>query len=242
MEYDFAIIYFGLTRSVKKTHETHKKYVFNILNENKLTYKTFMHTWKTKDDKQYVWDKIIPQDIDYSEYKLLNPDFYKLDNQQEFLENINMNDYFYNDIWKKKGHRVNGEWLPQLVTNHLCALESQKRCFNMVKECVLNGDKFKFIMFIRPDVLIHNNLPITSIIQDNSKIHVPNHSHNEGINDQFAIMNYENAHFYANRINEIADFRKTNGRIVSEKYCKFIISKYNMTMNELNFKYKITRP
>jgi hypothetical protein len=55
-------------------------------------------------------------------------------------------------------------------------------------------------------------------------------------------MNYENAHFYGNRINEIVEFRKKYGRIVSEKYCKFIISKYNMRINELDFKYSLTRP
>jgi len=44
IEYDFAIIYFGLTRSVKKTHETHKKHVFDILQKENLNYKTFMHT------------------------------------------------------------------------------------------------------------------------------------------------------------------------------------------------------
>jgi hypothetical protein len=242
MEYDFAIIYFGLTRSVKKTHETHKKHVFNVLKEKNLTYKTFMHTWKTKDNKQHVWENIIPQTIDYSEYQLLNPDFYKLDNQEEFLQNINNDNYFYKDVWGKKGHCTDGEWLPQLITNHLCALESQKRCFNMVKDSVLKGDKFKFIMFIRPDISIYNDLPINTIIEDNNKIYIPNHSHYEGINDQFAIMNYENADFYGNRINEIAEFRMNHGRIVSEKYCKFIISKYNMTTSQLDFKYSLTRP
>ena len=37
MEYDFAIIYFGLTRSVKKTHESHKKHVFDILKKENLS-------------------------------------------------------------------------------------------------------------------------------------------------------------------------------------------------------------
>jgi hypothetical protein len=121
-------------------------------------------------------------------------------------------------------------------------LESQKRAFSMVDNNVLKGDNFKFVMFIRPDVTIYNDLPIDVIMSNHNKIHIPNFNHWEGLNDQFAVIKYENAHFYANRINEIVDFRKNNGRIVSEKYCKFIILKYNMEVNELDFKYSLTRP
>ena len=242
MEYDFAIVYCGLTRSLKQTHESHKKYIFDVLTKHKLTYKKFMHTWKTKDDKQYVWENIIPQKIDYSEYRLLSPDLYKLDNQDEFLESVDMNNYFYKHVWNERGHSHYGEWLPQLVTNHLCMLESQKRGFHMVKENVMKGDKFKFIIFVRPDVTIENELPVDIIISSDANIHIPNHSHHEGLNDQFAVINYDYAHLYANKIDELADFRKNYGRIVSEKYCKFIILKYNMKLHELDFKYSITRP
>jgi hypothetical protein len=242
MDYDFAIIYFGLTRSVIKTHESHKKYIFDVLHSHNLKYKTFMHTWKTNDDTQYVWEKIIPQKINYEEYKLLHPDVYRLDNQTDFLATVNMDNYFYKDVWDSKGHSKHGEWLPQLIKNHICALESQKRCFGMVKDCVLKGDTFKFVMFIRPDITIHNELPITDIIPNHDKISIPNHRHHEGLNDQFAITNYENGNIYSNRISELAEFRKNNSRIVSEKYLKFIILKYGMKINELDFKYDVTRP
>ena len=241
MDYDFAIIYFGLTRSVKKTHESHKKHVFDMLKNNSLTYKTFMHTWKTKDGTQNIWETVIPQKIDLLEYKLLSPDYYKLDDQGEFLESINMDDYFYKDVWEKKGDTPDGEWLPKMVSNHLCMLESQKRGLNLVKDCVLKGDKFKFVIFIRPDVTIHSNLPVGNIAL-NKGIYIPNHSHYEGFNDQFAILDYEDVDYYGSRIGEIADYRKNHGKIVGEKYCKFIITKYNMKVNQIDFKYSITRP
>jgi len=242
MEYDFAIIYFGLTRSVKKTYESHHKNIFDILKKNGLTYKTFMHTWKTKNNTQNIGENLISEKIDYLEYKLLSPDFYMIENEEEFLESINMDNYFYKDVWEKIGHSVNGEWLPGMVSNHLCMLRSQKRGFNMVNESVLKGNKFKFIMFIRPDITIHTELPIDSILPNYNKINIPNHSHHEGVNDQFGIMNYEYAGNYANRLDELADYRSKHGRIVGEKYCKFIIKKYNMEINQLSFNYSITRP
>ena len=243
MEIDFAILYFGLTRSAKNIYESHINHLYKVLERNKLTYKKFMHTWGTRDGTQNIWENIIPQKIDYSEYKLLNPDFYKIDNEEEFLQSINMDDFFYKDIWDTIGHSTNGEWLPKMVSNHLCMLESQKRGIEMIEDYVLtSGIKPKYIIFIRPDVKINNDLPLVEIVLNENTINLPNHSHHEGLNDQFAVLNYKYANIYGKRINEIANFRKTHGRIVGEKYVKYIIMKYNLHVKFINFSYVITRP
>ena len=49
--------------------------VYNVLKEKGLTYKIFMHSWKTKDSNQRVWQHTIREKIDYDEYKLLPPSF-----------------------------------------------------------------------------------------------------------------------------------------------------------------------
>jgi len=242
MEFDFAIIYFGLTRSTKKVYKSHIDNIFNVLKQNQLTYKTFMHTWKTKDNRQTVWDKIIPQEIDYDEYKLLEPAVYKIDKQEDYTQNMNMDDFFYKDVWDTKGHCGEGEWLPGLILNHLCALESKKRGLEMVEESMQTGNKYKYIMFIRPDCLIKDELPLSQILPNLNKINIQNEDHGEGYNDRFAITNYENAVLYGKRINEIAEFRKTNGRIVSEKYVKFIINKYKIPVNFIDFDFQLIRP
>jgi hypothetical protein len=242
MKYDFAILYFGLTRSVRKTHESHKKHIVNILQKENLTYKTFMHTWKTRDNTQNVWETVIPQKIDYDEYTLLYPDEYTLDDENAFLDSLDMDTYFYKHIWEQKGESPDGEWLPRMVSNHLCMLESQKRAFSMVNRHVEKGDTFTHILLIRPDITIYTDLPVHTILAQHDKVHIPNHSHHGGANDQLAILNYEDARMYANRIDEIADYRKTQGRIAGETYCKFILNKYKMNINEIDFKYCITRP
>ena len=56
MELDFAIIYFGLTRSTKHVYKSHIERIFNVLKKHNLTYQTFMHTWQLKDDIQTVWE------------------------------------------------------------------------------------------------------------------------------------------------------------------------------------------
>lgn len=242
MEFDFAIIYFGLTRSTKKVYPSHLENVFKELEKYGQSYKVFMHTWKTADNSQRIWEDTISKPIDYEEYKLLNPDFYTIDKQDEFTESINMDDYFYKHTWNTIGHSVNGEWLPGLILNHLCALQSQKLGLEMVESYVHKGNKFKYVMYIRPDVFIRTVLPINDILRSSSDIFIPNEEHHEGINDRFAIIKYDKACQYGKRINEIAEFRKNNGRIVSEKYVKFILEKYQYECSFINFSFFIVRP
>ena len=242
MEIDFAIIYFGLTRSTKKVYESHINNIYNVLSKNNLTYKTFMHTWSTSDNKQRVWDTTISQEIDYDEYKLLQPDFYKIEKQEDFTNNLDWGKYFYSEAYTTFGTDTNGEWLPLLILNHLCALESQKRALEMVEEFMESGYKIKHYLFIRPDLLIFDELPLYQILHNPNKITIPIDWSFEGYNDRVSVVNYENAIIYAKRINEIAEFRKTNGKIVSEKYLKFIVEKYNLKVNSVIFRTKLIRP
>jgi len=242
MEFDFAIVYWGLTRSTKKVFESHSQHIFNVLEKNGKTYKKFMHTWSIIGNKQRVHSELSQKEIDYEEYKLLNIDCYRLESQDEFLNSIDMSEYFYEDVFQSKGHCTHGEWLPDLVKNHICALESMKRSFTMVEEDMSKGNRFKFVMFVRPDSFIQNQLPLDTILPFPDKIHLPNFYHYEGYNDRFAITNVANASIYGKRIDEIAEFRKTKGRIVSEKYLKYILDKYALNVNKIAFKFDLVRP
>jgi hypothetical protein len=69
-----------------------------------------------------------------------------------------------------------------------------------------------------------------------------NNNYNEGYNDRFAIVPFENCEKYGKRIDEIKEFRKSNGRIVSEKYLKYIVDKYYKNISFIDFKFQIVRP
>ena len=234
-----AICYWGLTRSTKKIYKSHFDNLFNILNTSEnYNYDVFMHTWKTDDN--YIWENISIYPIDYEEYKLLSPTYYTIDNQDDFLNSINFNDYFNEDLYKKYGGDTHNEWRPMLIRNHLCALESQRR----VTDMILNINKnYDYVIYIRPDVMIYTpfNINYLSLLEEKS-ICIPNDNHHEGFNDRFAIMNYNECSNYGKRINEILEFRRNKGRIVSEKYVKFIILKYFNKINFIDFKFEIIRP
>lgn len=233
-----AICYYGMTRSTKYIYESHINKLYNIFKNNNIEFNIFMHTWKTVNDINIVWENGINIPIDYEEYKLLNPDFYKIEEQRKFLDSINFENYFYKNLYDKYGGDSPHEWRPQLIMNHLCALESQKRVYNMVVDSKNNYD---FIMFIRPDVLIENNFDI-KCLKTNFDIIIPNSDHNEGYNDRFAILHFNNSIKYSTRIDEIIEFRRNHGRIVSEKYVKYIINTYYPNLQLIDFKMLRVRP
>jgi hypothetical protein len=106
----------------------------------------------------------------------------------------------------------------------------------MLEEYIKKGYNFKQIVFLRPDVRINTLFPLYDVLSDREAVYIPDEDHHSGYNDRFAVMNYKNACIYGKRIDEIAEFRKNNGRIVSEKYVKYIIHKYNMNLIFIKFK------
>ena len=241
MHKKIAIVYFGLLRSVNHVYTTHYNYIYKVLNKAGFKFKVFVHSWKTQNNVQNVWD--VKQDIlqNYDDVRLLCPVKYKFDIQEDFLKTINLDDYFYKDVYEKNGMCDQGEWLPELVKNHLCALESQKRVLSLVNE---SSEKFDYVMFVRPDAKFNQPFPVkalSNLVSSNNKILISNFSHNDGINDRFAVTNYSHAKYYANRIDNIIDYRKNHGRITSEKYLKFTVSKHFIPVM-INFTFFIIRP
>ena len=232
-----GICYWGMTRSTKQVYKSHYDNLFKILDINKINYDIFMHTWIA--DNNIIWDKKCDIPIDYNEYKLLNPNYFKKDIQNDFLKSINFAHYFNQELFNKYGGDTPHEWRPELIRNHLCALESQKRVTEMV---INNNKKYDYIIYIRPDVMLKNAFNIDWLRIESNSISIPNDEHHEGLNDRFAIVPYNNCSYYGKRINEIIEFRKHNGRIVSEKYVKFIINKYYKNINFIDFKFTIIRP
>jgi hypothetical protein len=233
-----AICYWGMTRSAKFVYNSHIQNLYNVLKENNIDYKIYMHTWKIDVSTNVIAQNITNLEIDYNEYKFLNPDIYIIENQNDFLNTIHFGSYFNKELYDTYGDNPQYEWKPQLIRNHLCALESQKRVYKLVLE---DDASFDFLMFIRPDVAIANEFNINWLKQD-FDIMIPNTDHNEGLNDRFAIMPFNKSFKYSTRIDEIIEYRKNNGRIVSEKYIKYIIDKYYSKLKFINFIMTIIRP
>lgn len=216
---NIAICYFGMTRSTKYVYKSHYEHVFNVFKQNSINFDVYMHTWKT--EHNIINENVYKEPINYEEYKLLNPTVYKIDEQCDFLNSIVFSNYFDETIYKKNGGDSPHEWKPELIRNHLCALESQKRCYQLSLD---SGKPYKYIMFIRPDVLIKNNINCDLITKSVFDIIILNTDHNEGYNDRFAIIPFVKAEKYALRINEISDFKKKRAELYLKNMSNILLT------------------
>lgn len=226
-----AICYWGLTRSTKKVYQSHFDKIFKVLEQNNVPYDVFMHTWSLE-GPQYAWWTPLSAPIDYEEYKLLNPTYFRRDDQDVFTNALDFGLYYYEDQKDK-------EWHPRLIFNHICALESQKRVTDMVYE---SGNEYDYIVYVRPDVRIDSAFDVGWLNLPANGIAIPNYEHYEGYNDRFAILPYTDASVYGKRIDQIAEFRKHHGRIVSEKYVKYVCNTNKLSIRFVPFKFSIVRP
>lgn len=229
----FAICYWGVPRTLGAVLPSHKQYVYDVLREAGIQYDIYAHFWLTPTNK--VWETTMSQPIDYSAIAVLQPVKYVLEMQQPFVETLgDLSEYYY-------AHEQDREWLPDLIRNHLCALESQKRCVNLV----LGANKhYDYVLFLRPDALVETPLPIHGILgaltQGPNSIVLPSNNHYEGMNDRFAVVSMYSVLWYSHRINGIAEFRKHHGRIVSEKYVKHVIDRH-YTPYMVDFYFRLLR-
>jgi hypothetical protein len=225
-----AICYWGIPRSLSLVYPTQENNVYNVLRDAGIEYDVYAHFWIIPENK--VWGQTLIQPIEYGNIGVLQPTKYSLELQQPFLDGLDFSQYYY-------AHEAEHEWLPFLIRNHICALESQKRCVNL---CLAENKHYDYVLFLRPDAYIETPLPIAEMLANMSHntIILPSNNHYEGLNDRFAMLPFQNMMWYSHRVNQIAEFRKTNGRIVSEKYVKYIVDKYYIP-KQVEFYFRLMR-
>lgn len=233
-----AVCYWGLTRSVKQVYQTHDDNLFNQLIINGLEFDVFMHTWKMK-GKQRVWTSEIDTPLDYEEYKLLNPDFYCIDDQDEFTKNLAFDQYFYKGV-----DNTGGYWsihIAEILTlNHVCALKSLKRVTEMME---LSGNQYDYVIYVRPDARLNNKFPAEEILKlKDLDIIIPCWEHHQGYNDRFAVLNRQTAPIYGKRIDGLAEFKRSQGYIHAERYLLHTCQLYGLNVIQVDFRFNLVRP
>ena len=239
-----AICYWGMTRSIRIIHNAHKNHIFDVFKNNQVEYDVYMHTWKTAQNLIWGVDWNSTRNIpnDYNEYRLLNPSYYEIDEQDEFLNTINFSNYFKQELYDTYGDHPDYEWRPELIRNMICALESQKRVTQM---CIDSQKKYDFVLYIRPDVDIYTPFLLEWLdLVKPGEIALTNESyrHFEGYNDKFALIRFDDCKLYSNRLDWLKSYRDTKGLIVAEKYLKYIIEKNFSNVHFINMTVRLIRP
>jgi hypothetical protein len=70
-----------------------------------------------------------------------------------------------------------------------------------------SNNSYDYTLYIRPDVEIMNPFDV-NWLNSEFDITIPDYHHNLGLNDRFAIIHFDKAEKYSNRIDEIMEFRQ----------------------------------
>ncbi len=229
-----AICYYGLTRSTRYVYKTHIQNLFNTLKAANIEFDTFVHTWTTK--APTTWNGADTSPVNTEEAALLNPTLLQVDDEDVFIASIPFSDYHDKALWEKLGDsRAPGhEWHPTMVMNHICLMEAMRRT---TKLCLDSGKgPYDFILYMRPDVEVVKKFPVACLEaigpQDAA---ILSYKHFEGYNTNVILVPYSYCLPFANRIQEAAEYRRTQGRLVTEKYTKYILDKYYKRVHQIDF-------
>ena len=151
-----AICFWGLTRNLKHTHESIQQHILHVLKSHDIEYKIFMHTYvfyTSYDNPRAAQEGEVDEDgeikLDFEEYKLLDPDFVQIDNQDKIKYEI--------DLFKYRSQK--DPWDSDYISldNFLCAMYSKKQLGMMVEKSDID---FDYVLYLRPDIQYLNDFNI----------------------------------------------------------------------------------
>ena len=98
-----AICFYGLTRSLKYTIDSIEENIFKPLKDANIEYDIYLHTYYFEGNYNNVFGNEHNIQLDFNEYKLLNPDYFKQDDQNEVIKKIDFAKFGKNH-YKKQTH------------------------------------------------------------------------------------------------------------------------------------------
>jgi len=218
-----AICFFGLTRSLDFTIDSIKNNILAPLEESNINYDIILHTY----DLKYIKLKRSGENnkLNTEEWNKLNPDYYKIDNQDTFDKSYNY-EYVksFGDAWNTNFENT---------INLIRQFNSLKQVWKLVESTKNN---YECLIFLRPDLKYTTKLDIRYINKNlySNIILTPYWQKWGGINDRIGIGNYNTMEKYANRLDDVSDFlESTKKPLHAEKFLKFVLNKYNIKNKEL---------
>ena len=220
-----AICFFGLTRSLDFTIDSIKNNILAPLEESNINYDIILHTYDLKSIKLKRSGE--NNKLNTEEWNKLNPDYYKIDNQDTFDQSYNY-EYVksFGDAWN-----TNFENTINLI-----------RQFNSLKQVwkIAENTKSKYdcYLFIRPDLKYTTKLDVNQVkeaFKQNQNIYIPSWHKWGGVNDRMALGCHNTIKFYANRLDDVPDYLETYRKpLHAEKFLKFVLEKHTIDLKELN--------
>lgn len=228
-----ALCFFGITRSLKYTHNSIKEKIFNIFIKNKIDYDIFMHTYELNTYRNIRTNEK-SNNINNEEYKLIEPKYLLIDNQDEIKKELCLNKYrTHPDPWKTSYNSVD---------NFILAQYSKYRILELLEQNKENN--YDYILFIRPDCKYLTNFNIEWLKHVNDKtVIIPNFALYIApyiFNDRFIITTYNVCRIYASLFEKLLDISKKR-KLHSESVIWQYLTDNNIKIARVNFIFQRVR-
>lgn len=206
-----AICFWGLTRSLKYTIDSIENKIFNIFKSKNVDYDVFLHSFYFEGNLNISYTSEKNVKLDFDEYKLLKPKYYKIDNQDEVIKTIDFKKYMYQD-------RCHNNM--QMLRNAVLSLYSQKEVTKLVKNTNI---KYDYIIFLRPDCKFLDNFNVGWFrLSKKIKVLTPRFGQSGGLNNRMFAGNYEQGILFGHGFDYLEEY--TNDRIfISEKFTRWLV-------------------
>lgn len=197
-----AVCFWGITRSLKYTHSSIKRYIFSPLTDANIEYDIYLHTYSVDAPYSNLRANEINIKLDNEEYKILNSDYTCVESQDEIDRTLEFEKY-----------RTCGDPWPdscefKTLDNHIRALWSLHKVTDMWYE---NRKKYTHIIYCRPDVEYTKPINTKWFECDiNNTIIIPNFQLADDVNDRFAIGTPDTMYVYGNRFTTAYEYSKSN--------------------------------
>lgn len=230
-----AIIFYGLTRSLKKTYPSFKNNIFDVLTNAGYTYTTFMHTYHIDGPYKNDWSKENCKEYDNNQHTILNPNYLLIDKQDTILANLNI-ESFYTKLGNWTG--MTPELTRFLIRNLALGLYSKKR---ITEYLFRTGIIYDYVIIMRPDYIILNKFDVSwfSELGPDSLI-IPDRDGYRGCNDRMCIAKPNVALYYGCMFDYLLEYSRQKS-IVSEEFCLDMLEKANLTIIKKTINYKMVR-
>jgi len=196
-----ALCFWGLTRSLKYTIDSIQSNILNIFKKHGIQYTIFMHTYSINRPYSNTWAKEYNITLDNDEYKLLNPDYIQIDDQDKIKDILQLDQYR-----SMPDHYNNGY---ETIDNFILAMYSKLQLTLLIQK---SGIDYDYYIYLRPDVKynINFNIYYFNLVNDTT-IAIPNFNlcgYNNLFNDKFCIANINTYFIYGSIFNQLLDYSK----------------------------------
>jgi hypothetical protein len=238
-----AIIFWGLTRSLKLTYPNLRRHIFDVLTRAGIQFDVFMHTYYFAGSYNNVWTGETNVQLDFDEYKILQPKYLIREDQDEVSKGLNLSSYHSEEIDRRDPlFSEDVTWFGpksyMMVENVVRALYSK---YQITKKFETVQNEYNYAMFLRPDADFLSPLDVTALSKaDDTHIVLPDFGHYRGVNDQFAITTPRNALVYGKLFERLHayGFKKS---IISERYLKDCLEESGIGWVETKVRYELIR-